>query len=143
MLVSRPCHTLLCSFSLSLLLSPFALAEGPPPAEVSVEVAKVEQLSMVQEYAARTSGYREVEVRAQVSGILQERTYLEGSKVQKDKPLTSQQVSVSHPTMSGAILRHAPPSALFLPCAVRRPRRGFERPAMSIYSCRNGWDSCR
>ncbi len=87
MLVSRPCHTLLCSFSLSLLLSPFALAEGPPPAEVSVEVAKVEQLSMVQEYAARTSGYREVEVRAQVSGILQERTYLEGSKVQKGQVL--------------------------------------------------------
>ncbi len=87
MLVSRPCHTLLCSFSLSLLLSPLALAEGPPPAEVSVEVAKAEMLPVVLEYAARTAGYREVEVRAQVSGILQERTYQEGSKVQKGQVL--------------------------------------------------------
>ena len=87
MLLGRPCHTLLRSFSLSLLLSPLALAEGPPPAEVSVEVAKPELLSVVLEYAARTAGYREVEVRAQVSGILQERTYLEGSKVKQGQVL--------------------------------------------------------
>lgn len=47
MLLGRPCHTLLRSFSLSLLLSPLALAEGPPPAEVSVEVVKPELLSVV------------------------------------------------------------------------------------------------
>ena len=87
MLLGRPRHTFLCSFSLSLLLSPLALAEGPPPAEVSVEVVKAEMLPVVLEYAARTAGYREVEVRAQVSGILQERTYLEGSKVKQGQVL--------------------------------------------------------
>ncbi|HSX65715.1 MAG TPA: efflux RND transporter periplasmic adaptor subunit, partial [Pseudoxanthomonas sp.] len=35
------------------------------------------------EYSARTAGFREVQVRAQVSGILQERTYLEGSQVKQ------------------------------------------------------------
>jgi len=54
---------------------------------VSVEVVKPELLSVVLEYAARTAGYREVEVRAQVSGILQERTYLEGSKVKQGQVL--------------------------------------------------------
>ncbi len=71
MLLGRPCHTLLCSFSLSLLLSPLALAEGPAAPLVSVEEAKPELLSVVLEYPARTAGYREVDVRAQVSGILQ------------------------------------------------------------------------
>ena len=87
MLLGRPRHTFLCSFSLSLLLSPLALAEGPPPAEVTVEVAKAEMLPVVLEYAARTAGYREVDVRAQVSGILKERTYLEGSKVKQGQVL--------------------------------------------------------
>lgn len=39
------------------------------------------------EYPARTAGYREVQVRAQVGGILQERTYQEGSRVQKGQVL--------------------------------------------------------
>lgn len=58
-----------------------------PPPDVVVEVAKVESLPIVLEYAARTAGFREVEVRAQVSGILQERTYLEGSSVKQGQVL--------------------------------------------------------
>lgn len=58
-----------------------------PPPDVVVEVAKVESLPITLEYAARTAGFREVEVRAQVSGILQERTYLEGSSVKQGQVL--------------------------------------------------------
>ncbi|WP_439887467.1 efflux RND transporter periplasmic adaptor subunit [Pseudomonas sp. MBLB4123] len=65
-------------------LLPVALAaEAPPPPEVLVETAKVTLLPLVFEYPARTAGFREVQVRAQVSGILQERTYLEGSQVKQ------------------------------------------------------------
>lgn len=56
-------------------------ADAPPAPEVLVETVKVEALPLELEYSARTAGYREVQVRAQVSGILQERTYLEGSQV--------------------------------------------------------------
>lgn len=70
----------------ALLFSGFLLvaqaAEMPPP-EVVVESVQVAPLPLVFEYSARTAGFREVQVRAQVSGILQERTYLEGSQVKQ------------------------------------------------------------
>lgn len=74
--------------SLSLAVLPLATlgADAPPPA-VTVEQVKAGALPVVLEYSARTAGYREVQVRAQVSGILQERTYQEGSGVQKDQLL--------------------------------------------------------
>lgn len=58
-----------------------------PPPEVVVEVARTESVPLELEYAARTAGYREVQVRAQVSGILQERTYQEGSQVKRGQVL--------------------------------------------------------
>ncbi|UTW06624.1 efflux RND transporter periplasmic adaptor subunit [Pseudomonas benzenivorans] len=58
-------------------------ADAPPPPEVLVETVEAGELPLVFEYAARTAGFREVQVRAQVSGILQERTYLEGSQVKQ------------------------------------------------------------
>jgi membrane fusion protein, multidrug efflux system len=67
-------------FSCSL---PAALAADMPPPEVVVESVEVAPLPLVFEYSARTAGFREVQVRAQVSGILQERTYLEGSQVKQ------------------------------------------------------------
>lgn len=57
------------------------------PPEVVVEAVKVESLPLLFEYPARTAGYREVQVRAQVSGILQERTYKEGSQVKQGQVL--------------------------------------------------------
>jgi len=62
-------------------------APAPPPPEVTVEVAKAETFPIVLEYSGRTAGYREVQVRAQVSGILQQRTYEEGSKVKAGQVL--------------------------------------------------------
>jgi membrane fusion protein (multidrug efflux system) len=65
------------------LMSVAQAADAPPAPEVLVETAKVAPLPLELEYSARTAGFREVQVRAQVSGILQERTYLEGSQVKQ------------------------------------------------------------
>ncbi|RRV42846.1 efflux RND transporter periplasmic adaptor subunit [Pseudomonas sp. o96-267] len=73
-------------FSLVLVAASVEAAEAPPTA-VTVEQIKAGELPIVLEYPARTAGYREVQVRAQVGGILQERTYQEGSRVQKDQVL--------------------------------------------------------
>nr|WP_298135885.1 efflux RND transporter periplasmic adaptor subunit [uncultured Pseudomonas sp.] len=70
------------SLLFSCLLSVAQAADMPPP-EVVVEPVHAAPLPLVFEYSARTAGFRQVQVRAQVSGILQERTYLEGSHVKQ------------------------------------------------------------
>ena len=69
--------------SFASLLSVAQAADAPPAPEVLVETATAAPLELELEYSARTAGFREVQVRAQVSGILQERTYLEGSQVKQ------------------------------------------------------------
>lgn len=64
-----------------------APAQQMPPPPVVVEAVKVQTLPLEFEYPARTAGFREVQVRAQVSGILQERTYHEGSQVKAGQVL--------------------------------------------------------
>ena len=54
---------------------------------VQVEVIKPQDIPILLEYPGRTAGFREVEVRAQVSGILQQRTYEEGARVEKGQVL--------------------------------------------------------
>lgn len=76
--------TFTCS---SALASPAAAT--PPPAQVLVEQTKLEDLAFYLEYPGRTAGYREVQVRAQVSGILQQRSYQEGSQVKQGQVLFS------------------------------------------------------
>lgn len=87
----RPLPFALNALALGLLFSPLLRAADPaqqmPPPEVVVEAAKVESLPLQFEYPARTAGYREVQVRAQVSGILQERTYKEGNQVKQGQVL--------------------------------------------------------
>jgi membrane fusion protein (multidrug efflux system) len=89
--LARHCHTALCVFSLGFWLSPLALAAdpapAPPPPAVSIEQVTVATQPLVLEYPALTAGYRQVQVRAQVNGILQERSYVEGSKVKKGQVL--------------------------------------------------------
>ncbi|MET1080600.1 MAG: efflux RND transporter periplasmic adaptor subunit [Pseudomonas sp.] len=93
MSLARPLFRSLQVLSLSgVLCLPVFAADAPaqaapPPPAVVVETAKVASLPLVLEYAGRTAGYREVEVRAQVNGIIQERTYQEGSRVQKGQVL--------------------------------------------------------
>jgi membrane fusion protein (multidrug efflux system) len=92
--LSRHCHAALCGISLSLLLSPLAQAAAPaqsaptaPPPAVRIEVVAVANQPLVLEYPALTAGYKQVQVRAQVSGILRERRYVEGSKVKQGQVL--------------------------------------------------------
>lgn len=53
------------------------------PAEVSVFEVQIGDVPLVYEYAGRTSGSREVEIRARVSGILLKRAYIEGQAVKQ------------------------------------------------------------
>ena len=83
MLFSRHFPVALGALLFTALIPALQAADAPPAPEVLVETVKVEALPLELEYSARTAGFREVQVRAQVSGILQERTYLEGSQVKQ------------------------------------------------------------
>lgn len=87
MLFARHLPVAAGSLLLAVLASPLHAADAPPAPEVVIETVKVEPWPLQMEYAGRTAGYREVEVRGQVSGILQERTYQEGSRVTKGQVL--------------------------------------------------------
>jgi membrane fusion protein (multidrug efflux system) len=60
--------------------------ETAPP-EVAVVEAAAQRLPVGYEYAAQTAGYREVEVRARVTGILLKRNYREGEVVKRGQSL--------------------------------------------------------
>lgn len=55
----------------------------PPAPQVVVEVVHPKDVPLEYEYAGRISGFREIEIRARVSGILLERTYVEGQTVKQ------------------------------------------------------------
>lgn len=60
---------------------------GLPPAAVVVQEATPTDVSVRQDYAGRANGAREVEVRARISGILEERLYEEGQVVREGDSL--------------------------------------------------------
>lgn len=60
--------------------------QAPPPA-VTVQAVEPETIDVYGEYPGRVRGSRQVEVRAQVSGILEERLYVEGQVVRQGDPL--------------------------------------------------------
>ena len=60
--------------------------EQPPP-PVTVAAVSPTTVDVAQDYAGRVHGAREVEVRARVEGILEERLYTEGQLVQEGDPL--------------------------------------------------------
>lgn len=60
---------------------------GMPPAPVTVSQVSSEDVTYFGEYAARLRGAREAEVAAQVSGILLERRFEEGSAVEQGETL--------------------------------------------------------
>lgn len=65
-------------------------AGGPPPLpppSVSVVAVEAKDVPVTYEYAAQTAGYREVEVRARVTGILLKRNYKEGATVKRGESL--------------------------------------------------------
>ncbi len=61
--------------------------QGMPPPAVSVVTVQPAPVPVAFEYVGQTAGYREVEVRARVSGILMKRNYLEGTQVKAGQSL--------------------------------------------------------
>lgn len=63
---------------------------GPPaspPAVVTVAEVRPQDVAVTYEYVAQTAGYREVEVRARVAGVLMSRNYREGTPVRRGQSL--------------------------------------------------------
>jgi membrane fusion protein (multidrug efflux system) len=69
----------------SLLALPVAASAqapaAPPPPSVEVMTMDAREVPLSYTYAGRISAFREVQVRAQVGGILKERAYVEGAPV--------------------------------------------------------------
>ena len=60
---------------------------GFPPPAVTVVTVEPRQIEVTTEHTAQTAGYREIEVRARVTGILLKRNYQEGAVVRKGDSL--------------------------------------------------------
>ena len=76
--------------ALALLAAGCKPAGGPPafpPSVVSVVTVEAKDVPVAYEYVAQTAGYREIEVRARVTGILLKRNYTEGATVKKGESL--------------------------------------------------------
>lgn len=58
-----------------------AAPAAPPPAEVGIMTTQVADVPIAVTYSGRVAGYRDVEIRPQVSGTLLERAYEDGAKV--------------------------------------------------------------
>ncbi len=79
----------LASVVLLLALSACAKEEAPPPQKVAVTVVTLqpESVTLTRELPGRTSPYLVAEVRPQVSGIVKERLFKEGTVVQAGQAL--------------------------------------------------------
>lgn len=66
---------------------PAAAPAGPPPPEVTVVTIAPADVPVTYEYVGQTAGFREVEVRARVTGILLRRNYTEGEPVKRGRSL--------------------------------------------------------
>lgn len=77
--------------ALALLAAGCQPAGGPPgefpPPVVNVVAVETRDVPVTYEYTAQTAGYREVEVRARVTGILLKRNYQEGAAVRRGESL--------------------------------------------------------
>ena len=74
----------------ALLAAGCGPAGGPPPfppPAVSVITVEAKDVPVTYEYVAQTAGFREVEVRARVTGILVKRNFKEGAAVRKGESL--------------------------------------------------------
>lgn len=84
-------YILCLCLALILLLSRYVGGARTPMAHpapsVIVQEITLKDAALEYEYAGRTAGSREVEVRARVSGLILERTYSEGHPVNKDDVL--------------------------------------------------------
>lgn len=65
---------------------PSAPSGFPPPAVTTMTV-EPKDVPVTYEYVAQTAGYREIQIRARVTGILERRNYREGDAVKKGQSL--------------------------------------------------------
>ncbi len=90
-LESQPALRLALPLALAMLATGCKPAGGPPhgfpPPLVTVAVVESKDVPVTYEYVAQTAGYREVEVRARVTGILLKRNYKEGAAVRQGESL--------------------------------------------------------
>ncbi|MCG5494485.1 efflux RND transporter periplasmic adaptor subunit [Ectothiorhodospira variabilis] len=85
---SRHLAALSLCVTLILTMAPVAAQQGDrPPPPVTLQPAQVESVEVQGVYAGRARGSREVEVRARVGGILEERLYVEGQAVDRGEAL--------------------------------------------------------
>jgi membrane fusion protein (multidrug efflux system) len=63
------------------------VAQNPPAPRVGVYQVQAQSLALTSDLPGRTTAYRVAEVRPQVSGIIQKRTFVEGSEVKQGQPL--------------------------------------------------------
>lgn len=83
-------RAIILPISIALLAAGCQPAGGPPPfppPAVSVMSVEPKDVAVSYEYVAQTAGYREVEVRARVTGILLKRNYQEGTVVRQGASL--------------------------------------------------------
>jgi membrane fusion protein (multidrug efflux system) len=66
---------------------PVVAQRTPPPAEVGVVKLAPADIPLPLQYAGRVAGFRVVEIRAQVGGILLKREYTDGSRVKQGEVL--------------------------------------------------------
>lgn len=60
---------------------------APPPVEVGVVIVEAQRVALTTELPGRTAAYEMSEVRPQVSGIIRERSFTEGERVEKGQTL--------------------------------------------------------
>lgn len=93
--IARSRHRFVVLPALALLVAGCEPAAAPgghpgggfPPPVVTVASVEPKDLPVTYEYPAQTAGYREVEVRARVTGILERRNYREGALVKQGQSL--------------------------------------------------------
>ena len=90
-LESQSALRLALPLALALLASGCKPGGGPPhgfpPPVVTVTVVEPKDVPVSYEYVAQTAGFREVEVRARVTGVLLKRNYTEGAPVRQGESL--------------------------------------------------------
>lgn len=66
---------------------PAAQPAAPPPPDVTVTTVEPADVEVTYEYVGQTAGFREVEVRARVTGILLQENFKEGARVTQGQSL--------------------------------------------------------
>lgn len=101
---------------------PAAQPGPPPPPEVTARLVQPEDIEVTYEYVGQTAGYREVEVRARVTGILTRENYHEGARVRQGQSLFT-----IDPALYQAALKRAEADLATAEAKLAQARRDMER----------------